>query len=479
MSNFTKLFLAPVCCIGIGLSSRADAQAGIVQISSDPFTNPDAQHMTEVEPSAYAYGSTIVAVFQQGRIFGGGASDIGFATSTDSGGTWQHGSLPGLTIWAGGNFYTAVTDPSITHSDRDGLFLAVATPYSPERREVLLSRSADGLNWDDPIMVYSGSVTSRFEAPWIACDNGPTSPFFGNCYAEWDDIGLGFRIQISTSTDGGATWRPPLSTADRGTGNGGRPTVQPSGRVVVPYETTAGHIRGFVSDDGGDSWSSTISLATVREHYPTGNLREVGAPSVGIDGDGTVYVVWTDCRFREFCLSNDLLMISSSDGVNWSDVKRVPIDDTSSHADHFLPGLGVDRNTFAPNVGLAILYYYYPEADCTASTCQLIAAFITSADGGDSWSDPIDLSEPMSLDWLPDTSSGRMVGDYFSTYYTDDGIPHPVFAKATAPGEQLSESMFTTTHLSLGPSKRRVTATLSEVAPPDPSAPDRIRSLER
>src|SRR6516162_2246617 len=184
MRCVTKFSFACVAWIGISLSPRADAQTGTVQVSSDPFTNPEAQHMTEVEPSVHAYGSTIVAVFQQGRVFGGGASDIGFATSTDSGVSWQYGSMPGLTIWAGGDFYTAITDPSITHSDRDGLFLAVATPYGPERREVLLSRSADGLNWDDPISVFLGSPNARFEGPWIDCDNWSASPFFGNCYIE-------------------------------------------------------------------------------------------------------------------------------------------------------------------------------------------------------------------------------------------------------------------------------------------------------
>src|SRR5437588_8151189 len=47
------------------------------QISSDPFTNTTSQHQTEVEPSTFAYGSTIVSLFQSGRFaVGGGASDI-------------------------------------------------------------------------------------------------------------------------------------------------------------------------------------------------------------------------------------------------------------------------------------------------------------------------------------------------------------------------------------------------------------------
>src|SRR5689334_9194864 len=54
-----------------------------VRLSTDLFTNNTSQHQTEVEPDSFAFGNTMVAAFQQGRFFGGGASDIGFATSTD------------------------------------------------------------------------------------------------------------------------------------------------------------------------------------------------------------------------------------------------------------------------------------------------------------------------------------------------------------------------------------------------------------
>ena len=48
-----------------------------------------------------------MSAFQVGRIFSGGGSDIGFATSTDAGATWTHGSLPGLTVYANGTFDAA------------------------------------------------------------------------------------------------------------------------------------------------------------------------------------------------------------------------------------------------------------------------------------------------------------------------------------------------------------------------------------
>ena len=61
-----------------------------------------------------------------------------------------------------------------------------------------------------------------------------------------------------------------------------------------------------------------------------------------------MYVAWEDCRFRTKCSSNDIVFSSSSDGVGWTDVMRVPIDAASSTVDHFIPGLAVDRRPRAP-----------------------------------------------------------------------------------------------------------------------------------
>ena len=67
------------------------------QLSVDTTANPIGQHATEVEPDSYAFGSTIVSVFQVGRVFGGGAVAIGYSTSTNGGTTWKPGLLPGVT----------------------------------------------------------------------------------------------------------------------------------------------------------------------------------------------------------------------------------------------------------------------------------------------------------------------------------------------------------------------------------------------
>src|SRR5204863_1522579 len=97
--------------LGIALTAplviASAAEAAVLQVSFDPFTQATCKassttnHQTLVEPDTFASGSTIVATYQVGRIYDGGACATGFATSTNNGATWTSGLLPGITKWAG------------------------------------------------------------------------------------------------------------------------------------------------------------------------------------------------------------------------------------------------------------------------------------------------------------------------------------------------------------------------------------------
>jgi hypothetical protein len=92
---------------------------------------------------------------------------------------------------------------------------------------------------------------------------------------------------------------------------------------------------------------------------------------------------------------------------------------------------------------LALTYYFFPVAACTAAKCQLEVGQITSSSGPSGWGAPTTLSTgPMLTKWLANTSQGRMTGDYISTSYVG-GHPVGVFATATPPdaGPIYHESM--------------------------------------
>src|SRR5438309_4471286 len=353
------------------------ATVPLTKLSSDPYTNSTSQHATEVEPDTFAFGSTIVTAFQVGRIHGGGASDIGFATSTDAGTTWNSGFLPGITTFQDGGSFSSASDASVAYDAAHGTWLIASlglNPPGPAR--VLVSRSPDAINWGNPIVVTTAGDADK---NWIVCDNNSTSQFYGHCYIEWDDVNSGDLVKMNTSADGGLTWGSALSTADGDHGIGGQPLVQPDGKVIVPIAGGVfGSMLAFSSSDGGANWSSTVTVSSITDHTEAGGLRSGPLPSAEIDANGTVYVVWADCRFRTNCSSNDLVLS-------------------------------------------------------------------TSADGGQTWSAPVELAGPMSTSWLPNTFSGLMVADYISTSYVN-GNAFAVFAAAKAPsGSTLDEAMYTTT----------------------------------
>ena len=438
----------------LGSTQLVSAAGSLVQISSDPYTNTTSQHQTEVEPDTYASGSTIVSAFQVGRFVDGGSSNIGFATSNDNGATWTHGFLPGITRVANpANPYDRGSDASVAFDAKHSVWListlAISTTGGVNGVALVTSRSTDnGLTWSNPVVVNNGG---NLDKNWIVCDDTASSPHFGNCYSEWDIPGT--RIQMSTSTDGGLTWGSALSTANSAAGLGGQPVVQPNGNVIVPIDNAnESAVMAFTSTNGGASWSRTVRVATIDSHAEAGNLRSGPLPSAEIDSSGKVYVVWSDCRFESACAANDLVMSTSTNGTSWSAVQRIPTDLVGSGIDHFIPGLAVDKTTSGSTAHLTVTYYYYPNSNCTSTTCQLDVGFSSSTNGGASWTATTQLAGPMSLSWLPNTTQGRMFGDYISTSFAASGKAIPVFAVASSPnngadcssaGAVCHESMFT------------------------------------
>jgi hypothetical protein len=417
----------------------------LVKLSTDTFTNATSQHATEVEPDSFAFGSTVVAAFQVGRISSGGSSDIGFAISTDGGVIWQNGFLPGLTTFEGGGTNAAVSDPAVIYDAAHAVWIISSlTISSTGATQVVVSRSNGGVNWGNPVPV---SHSPDPDKDWITCDNTNTSPFYGHCYVEWDDVNQGGLLWISTSTDGGVTWATALNPggSPSAVGIGGQPLVQPNGTVIVPFfQEFVGSIESFSSTDGGASWTVPIQVANIAGHQVAGGLRTDPLPSAQTDAAGTVYVVWQDCAFRTNCSSNDLVMSTSADGTHWSPKARIPIDAATSTVDHFIPGIGIDSSTSGSTAHLGLTYYYYPQSNCTSATCALYVGFISSLDGGTTWSTATPIAGPMSLSWLPSTSSGQMVGDYIATSFAG-GKAYGVFAVAKAKsGTTFDQAIYTT-----------------------------------
>lgn len=420
---------------------------GLVQLSSDSFSDPTAEHATQVEPDTLSNGSTIVSVFQVGRFNNGGSDGIGFATSTNGGAAWTSGLLPGLTTVQGGSpnlGWARVSDAAVAYDAKAGIWIAESLTInsSVTALGVAVNTSTDGVTWNPATQAIS-STGDNFDKSWIVCDSTPSSSHYGNCYIEFDDNTQSNLLRMSTSTDGGHTWSAPRGTNDNAHGLGGQPLVQPNGNVVVPYFYDAGsQMRSFISTNGGSSWNGSRSISSVTDHAAAGGLRTEPLPSAEIDSAGRVYVVWQDCRFRSGCSSNDIVMSKSTNGTNWSSPTRVPVDATTSGVDHFIPGVAVDRSTSGSSAHLGLYYYYYPVANC-GSSCSLDVGFISSSNGGTSWGSTTQAAGPMTLSEIAPTTQGPMVGDYMSASFLA-GNAWGVFAVGVpGSGSTLNEAMYT------------------------------------
>jgi hypothetical protein len=418
----------------------SDCEVVSRRVSNDPYRNPESQHQTEVEPDNAAAGSTVVDVFQVGRIFGGGAANIGFATSRDAGRTWRRGFLPGLTVNSrpAGDF-PIVSDPSVAYDALHGTWLVVSLAVAGDRSAVLVSRSADGLTWSLPVVATLAPTLGPLllDKEWVVCDNGATSPFRGRCYVSYSDFRT-LEISTQVSVDGGATWAAPVGPPDASGRRsmvgafapGVQPVVEPDGTILNAFfdQDRLALIR---STDGGVSWSVAITIGPARPG-PSVPLRSGPLPVADVGADGTAYVAWTDCGLRSTCDGNDVVVSRSTDGgLTWSAPTRIPTGPRSR--DYELPGLAVDP---ANPRRIALVCY-------SLAGGRLDVWLVTSTNAGAGWTAPRRLnSVTFPLDWVSRTSGGRMVGDYMSVSFAGGRIV-PVFVLALRPrGSTLREAAY-------------------------------------
>jgi RTX calcium-binding nonapeptide repeat (4 copies) len=415
----------------------ADCEVVSKEISRDTLTGGPGQHATEVEPAAAAHGSTVVAVSQVARIHDGGAMAIGWSTSHDRGRTWRSGLLPGLTASVGGGPYARASDPAVAYDAEHGVWLAATLALNPSNGSALaVSRSKSGDSWSSAVIVGPKSGSLAYDKEWIACDNWSSSPYRGHCYLSYSDI-TADRIATRVSTDGGLTWSAGVfapNNAGRAAiegryAPGVQPVVLPSGAVVIVYYDE-GKLSAIRSTTGGQSYTAPVTIGPSSFAQPA-VLRSAPLPTAAVDAAGTIYAAWSDCAPRAGCAANDLLLSRSSDGLTWTQPRRIA---AGSGGDRYFPALAADQAT--PN-RIAVTY------DVRSGT-RLGVRIAISEDGGPTWRRPVRLdAKPMEYSWLAD-AQGAMVGDYAAAAFSGDRAV-AIFSVAAAPARKLNQGTFAAT----------------------------------
>jgi RTX calcium-binding nonapeptide repeat (4 copies) len=422
-----------------------DCEVVTRQLSRDPFADL-AQHETQVEPDSAAFESTIVTVFQSGRLVDGGAVGTGWATSVDAGKTWRRGFLERVG--------ERVSDPVVAYDQLHRVWLIATLGAGAESAQLLVSRARDGLVWSRPEPA-AADPAEEYDKEWIACDNWPSSRFLGRCYVVYLESETA-QIRTRHSTDGGRTWSAPVAAPVESPslrGNGAFPVVRPDGTLLVLF-SVYGSIDPSIdsillarSQDGGASFEPARRIAPLLTEDVVG-VRAPPFVSADVDATGAVYVTWADCRFSAQCTANGIVLTTSLNGIDWTPPRLVPFGPAEVALDRFVPAVAVDPATSAAGARVAIAAYSVTQAQ-GCRNCEVVDAFlISSGNGGRTWRAPHRLNaESMQLAWVAETGLGRMLADYISVSFVG-GRPIPVLSLAAEPeAGEFRQAIFATTRV--------------------------------
>jgi hypothetical protein len=395
---------------------RSDCETVSRRIARDTTGIGDAQHSSIVEPDSAAFGTTVVTGFQVGRVRGGGAGTIGWASSRDSGRTWRSGVLPGV---------GHASDPTVAFDERHGVWLIVTLGITNGPTSLDVSRSTDARSWSRAVPALS-APTGVFDKEWIHCDNAAASPRRGTCYLAYTNL-VTESIALTSSSDGGVTWSTPVSVGPRGDVVDGLPATLPDGTLVVVW-LDGSAIFSARSGTGGASFDPPVVVAQLRFAAMPG-LRAPPLPALDVDRRGRLLVAWPDCRFRAGCGANDIVLATSTDGVSWSEPARI----TSGSGSYSTPGLGTDSRTN----GIVVSAQVVPAGAATVGMAIAISR------NGNTWAATRRLdARAMSLAWLPLASNARFLGDYLAASWVG-GRPLAIVPIASPPlAGRLDQSLY-------------------------------------
>ncbi|MBV8520022.1 MAG: IPT/TIG domain-containing protein [Acidobacteria bacterium] len=373
--------------------------------------------------------------------------------SSDGGVTWTYRCAPwhpsvtaGVT---GANAYFG-SDPAMAW-DNQGRAYAVYMLLSQNGTgtlagaSIVIARSTDVGNTWTPLGVIVNRInisTALDDKEMVAIDNsaGPASvkSHPGRIYVVWDE---GNIERVAYSDDGAAWTTVVLPTAPVGDGDiGGNVVVGADGTVYVvwnslifPGAVQTGEMTFFSkSEDGGDSWSDPVAVATQsllsfggNNKPPAQESRGLNAfGSIGIDNNpnspyfGYLYVAYPDFPSGSTTGTNINVYVvtSSNGGTSWSTPVRV--NDDGGNATQFFPWLSVDQSD-----GTVHVSWYDTRVDPTNNRrTQLFYArssnggitfepnMLVTDNGGVVWRNLINYSDENTSDNA--TRNANQYGDY-------------------------------------------------------------------
>jgi hypothetical protein len=318
----------------------------------------------------------LVGVWQQDRWSNGGANGLLTAVSLDAGLTWTTVSVP--FSQCSGGAYERATDPWVSFSPDGSIYqISYSFNQSNASQAMLVSHSVDqGLSWSAPVTLLSDTATGvEDDKDSITAD--PLNASYA--YAVWDRLtGLSSSgannfhgpVWFARTTNGGASWEAARDIYDPGPNTqtiGNQIVVLPDGTLVDCFEL----IR-----------NASDPLLKNNQIYPA----VIRSQDRG--------VTWSDA-----------VLIAQAQPAGVSDVKtNAPVRTAA-----VIPSAAAD-----PVSG--VLYAVWEDAQFSNGAREGIA-FASSADGGLSWSAPVQINQAPNVQAFNPAIAVRADGAVAVTYF--------------------------------------------------------------
>lgn len=376
--------------------------------------NSDNTVFGQHEPSlavSRVHTNTVVVASKDYR--NGNVKQVWIDVSTDGGATWPVGrqlQAPGIP-----SDLPIQSDPVVVARDDGRIYVAVLGTNSAQNRGgvFITWTDDDGATWRNPSVPVFYPENSLDDKEWFDIDNNPASPYYHRMYMMYAP-GAGY-VTEQHSTDEGVTWSARQQIGVNRT-EYTYPVVGSDGTIYnFMMLNWGGGLQGTVqltkSTNGGATWSTPSTVMTAEQpNSPIrggDQFRFFSILSAAVDpNNGALYVAWTDSRNLNTNGTDVVYVKSTNGGTTWSAVTRLSHDPVGVVRDHITPVIvvGADSKVHA----------FWLDRRLDASNHLFDSWYSSSTDGGATW-DPdtrvSTVSQDLNVGFPP--GSGNAAGDYW------------------------------------------------------------------